>query len=110
MGSGLNEKLYENCLDLELGRLGYAVERQGPVNAVYKGVPVGEATRYDVLVNKVLLIEAKAVEKILPVHKAHLLTYMRLMDIPIGLLINFNEVKLTDGLHRLVLRDAATPS
>jgi len=72
----------------------------------YKSFTREEPLRFDVLVEDCVLVEAKAVEKILPIHKAQLLSYMKLLDIPIGLLINFHEMKLSDGVHRLILPDA----
>jgi GxxExxY protein len=72
----------------------------------YKGFSREEPLRFDMLVEDCVLVEAKAVEKILPIHKAQLLSYMKLLDIPIGLLINFHEMKLTDGVHRLILPGA----
>ena len=72
----------------------------------YKGFTREEPLRFDLPVEDCVLVEAKAVEKILPIHKAQLLSYMKLLNIPIGLLINFHEMKLSDGLHRLILPDA----
>ena len=72
----------------------------------YKGFSREEPLRFDMLVEDCVLVEAKAMEKILPIHKAQLLSYMKLLDIPIGLLINFHEMKLADGVHRLILPGA----
>ena len=72
----------------------------------YKIFSREEPLRFDMLVEDCVLVEVKAVEKILPIHKAQLLSYMKLLDIPIGLLINFHEMKLTDGVHRLILPGA----
>ena len=72
----------------------------------YKGFTREEPLRFDMLVEGCVLVEAKAVEKILPIHKAQLLSYMKLLNIPLGLLINFHEMKLTDGVHRLILPGA----
>lgn len=69
----------------------------------YKGFTREEPLRFDVLVEGCVLVEAKAVEKILPIHKAQLLSYMKLLDVPLGLLINFHEMKVTDGINRLIL-------
>jgi GxxExxY protein len=69
----------------------------------YKGFTREEPLRFDMLVEGCVVVEAKAVEKILPIHKAQLLSYMKLLNIPLGLLINFHEMKLTDGVHRLIL-------
>jgi GxxExxY protein len=72
----------------------------------YKGFTREEPLRFDMLVEGCVLVEAKAVEKILPIHKAQLLSYMKLLNVPLGLLINFHELKLTDGVHRLILPGA----
>ena len=72
----------------------------------YKGFKKEEPLRFDVLVEGCVLVEAKAVEKLLPIHKAQLLSYMKLMDVPVGLLINFHELRVTDGVVRLILPGA----
>ena len=69
----------------------------------YKGFTREEPLRFDMLVEGCVLLETKAVEKILPIHKAQLLSYMKLLNVALGLLINFHEMKLTDGVHRLIL-------
>jgi GxxExxY protein len=74
----------------------------------YKGFTREEPLRFDVLVEECVLVEAKAVEKILPIHKAQLLSYMKLLDVPLGLLINFHEMKVTDGISRLILPGASS--
>jgi GxxExxY protein len=105
-GPGLVESIYEWCLlrELELRRL--STESQRLVRIGYKGFIREEQLRFDVLVEGCVLIEAKAVEAILPIHKAQLLSYMKLLDVPVGLLINFNVPKLTDGVSRLILPGA----
>jgi GxxExxY protein len=105
-GPGLVESIYEWCLlrELELRRM--STESQRMVQISYKGFIRDEPLRFDVLIEGCVLVEAKAVEKILPIHKAQLLSYMRLLNIPIGLLINFNCAKLTDGVSRLILPGA----
>jgi GxxExxY protein len=72
----------------------------------YKGFTREEPLRFDLLVEGCVLVEAKAVEKILPIHNAQLLSYMKLLNVPLGLLINFHEVKVTDGIRRLILPGA----
>jgi hypothetical protein len=72
----------------------------------YKGFTREDPLRVDVLVQRCILLEAKAVEKVLPIHKAQLLSYMKLLNVPVGLLINFHEMKVTDGIYRLVLPGA----
>jgi GxxExxY protein len=90
--------------ELELQHL--EASNQKLVAITYKGFTRQEPLRFDVLVEDCVLIEAKAVERILPIHKAQLLSYMKLLNIPVGLLINFNESKLTDGVSRLMLPGA----
>ena len=102
-GPGLIESIYKWCLvhELELRRL--VCVSQKSVLIRYKGFTREEPLRFDVLVQGCVLVEAKAVEKILPIHKAQLLSYMKLLDVPLGLLINFHEMKVTDGISRLIL-------
>jgi GxxExxY protein len=102
-GPGLIESIYEWCLakELELRKLSCANQRQVVVE--YKGFTREEPLRFDVLVEGCVLVEVKAAEKILPIHKAQLLSYMKLLNVPVGLLINFHEMKVTDGVSRLIL-------
>ena len=72
----------------------------------YKGFKREEPLRFDVLVEGCVLVEAKALQNVLPIHQAQLLSYMKLMDVPLGLLINFHELKLSAGIHRLILPGA----
>ena len=105
-GPGLIESIYEWCLakELELRKLNYVSQRQVVVE--YKGFIREEPLRFDLLVEDCVLVEAKAVEKILPIHKAQLLSYMKLLNVPLGLIINFHEMKVTDGINRLILPGA----
>lgn len=105
-GPGLIESIYEWCLMRELELRQLSTTSQKSVVISYKGFTKEEPLRCDILVEDCLLIEAKAVERILPIHKAQLLSYMKLLNVPIGLLINFNETKLIDGVSRLILRGA----
>lgn len=105
-GPGLVESIYEWCLKKELELRGLSFSSQKSVVIEYKGFKREEPLRYDVLVERCVLIEAKAVERILPIHKAKLLSYMKLLNIPIGLLLNFHEMKLIDGVSRLILPGA----
>jgi GxxExxY protein len=106
IGPGLIESLYEWCLVRELELRGLHATCQQAVVINYKGAEREEPLRFDLLVEGCLLIEAKAVEKIHPIHKAKLLSYMKLMDVPLGLLINFHVEKLTDGVSRMMLAGA----
>lgn len=105
-GPGLIESIYEWCLtkELELRKLSHVSQRSVEIH--YKGFVKNEDLRFDLLVEGCILIEAKSVVKILPIHKAQLLSYMKLMGIPVGLLINFNELRVVDGIHRLILPGA----
>src|SRR3974377_1053386 len=102
-GPGLIESIYEWCLlkELELRKLDCINQKSVAIR--YKGFVREEPLRFDVLVEGCSPRGAKAVEKILPLHKAQLLSYMRLLDVPLGLLINFHEMKVTDGISRLLL-------
>jgi len=105
-GPGLIESIYEWCLLKELGLRGLECVSQKSILIEYKGFTREEPLRFDVLVESCVHLEAKAAEKILPIHKAQLLSYMKLLNVPLGLLINFHEIKLTDGVHRLILPGA----
>ena len=105
-GPGLIESIYEWCLLKELGLRGFACVSQKAVVIEYKGFRREEPLRFDVLVENCVLVEAKAVDKILPIHKAQLLSYMKMLDVPLGLLINFHEIRVTDGIHRMILPGA----
>jgi len=105
-GPGLIESIYEWCLLKELELRGLECASQKSVVIEYKGFTREEALRFDVLVEGCVLVEAKADEKVLPIHKAQLLSYMKLLNVPVGLLINFHEMKVTDGIHRLILSGA----
>ena len=105
-GPGLIESIYERCLlrELELQRI--ATVNQKLVRIEYKGLVFDEPLRFDVLVEGCLLLEIKCVQEVLPIHKAQLLSYMKLLDVPLGLIINFHELKLTDGVVRMILPGA----
>ena len=105
-GPGLVESIYEWCFTKELELHGLHSINQKVVKIHYKGFVRDEPLRFDLLVNECVLLEIKSVESILPVHKAQLLSYMKLLDVPLGLLINFNVNKLTDGVSRLILPGA----
>jgi GxxExxY protein len=105
-GPGLVESIYEWCLLRELELRNLATENQRLVQISYKGFTREEPLRFDVLVERCLLVEGKSVEQVLPIHKAQLLSYMKLLDVPIGLLINFNVPRLTEGITRLILPGA----
>ena len=106
MGTGLIESIYERCLMRELELRGVPTVSQKLVPVEYKDVSVEEPLRFDVLADDCLLLELKAVDKVPPIHKAKLLTYMKLLDIPLGLVINFNEMILKNGIYRMMLPNA----
>ena len=106
LGSGLIESIYERCLIRELTLRGVNVSNQKPVTIDYKGMTFEEPLRLDLVVENCLIVELKSVEQVLGVHKAQLLSYMKLLNIPIGLLINFHQVKLIDGISRMILSGA----
>lgn len=103
LGPGLLEVVYHQCMRLELHALKIPFESEVNVPISYRNTVLDTGLRLDLLVGSQIIIEIKAVEKVLPVHQAQLLTYMRLANRPIGLLINFNCPLLKDGIHRRVL-------
>ena len=105
-GPGLLESIYEWCLKKELELRNLSVTSQQKVVVRYKQFQKEYPLRFDVLVEDCLMVEVKAVESIHPIHKAQLLSYMKLLDIPVGLIVNFNEPKLVDGVSRLILPGA----
>jgi len=105
-GPGLIESIYERCLMRELELRQVAAVNQRVVRIEYKGLLFDEAIRFDILIEACLLLELKCVQEILPIHKAQLLSYMRLLDVPLGLIINFHEMKLVDGLVRMIIPGA----
>ena len=102
LGPGLLESVYELSLFKELSSRNIKVQRQVPIPVVYKGEDLNAEFKIDILVQNEIIIELKAVEIILPVHKAQLLTYLRLSEKKLGYLINFNVPKLIDGFNRIV--------
>ncbi len=102
-GPGLIESIYEWCLMRELELRSLSAVNQKTVTISYKGITREEPLRFDLLVEECVLIECKCVETVLPIHKAQLLSYMKLIDAPIGLLINFHAPKLVDGISRFIL-------
>ena len=105
-GPGLLESIYERCFIHELNLRGFQVEQQRQVQIRYKDLVFEDTLRCDVIVNGCLLIELKSVVEVLPIHKAQGLSYMKLLDIPLGYVINFNVQLLKQGIHRLILPGA----
>jgi GxxExxY protein len=102
LGCGLLESAYEACLAHELIKRGVAVERQVALPVVYDGYTIDAGYRVDLLVNKIVMVELKAVEKILNVHQAQIMSYLKLSGCRLGYLLNFNVVHLKDGIKRVV--------
>ena len=103
LGPGLLESAYEACFGHELRLRGLTFERQRPVGLAYRGLIVDCGCRIDVLIEGRIIVELKAIERLLPLHAAQLLTYMKLSAISVGLLVNFNVTSLRQGLRRLSL-------
>ena len=103
LGPGLLESVYEVCLAHELHLRGIAFERQVSIPVNYEGLKLDAGLRLDLLIEKSIIIEIKAVESLLPVHKAQLLTYLKLSGHRLGFLTNFNVAVIKDGLKRVIL-------
>jgi GxxExxY protein len=102
LGPGLLESVYQAVLCYELEKRGFAIERQKPIPIVYEDVHLDEGFRADIIVADKVIIELKSIAEIADVHKKQLLTYLRLADKRLGLLINFNEVLIKNGITRIV--------
>jgi GxxExxY protein len=102
LGPGLLESVYEGILARSLEARGLRVARQVPVSFTYDGVAYDDGFRVDILVESKLLIELKSVEKLAPVHSKQVLTYLRLMELPLGLLMNFGAATFKEGVHRVL--------
>jgi iron complex transport system substrate-binding protein len=102
LGPGLLESVYEGILAARLQAMGYPVARQFPVTIDFEGVRYEAAFRVDLLVDVRLVVEIKSIERLAPVHSKQLLTYLRLLKQPVGLLINFGGATLKEGVRRLV--------
>ena len=112
LGPGLLETAYHQCLAHELHTQHIAFSMEVPVPVTYKGIQLECGYRRDLFVENRLILELKAVEKLLPIHEAQLLTYMKLMQVKQGLLLNFNTPKLRDGMKSMLLKSscASCPS
>jgi GxxExxY protein len=102
LGPGLLESVYEAALAYELGKRSLQAERQRPLSVIYENVRLEEGFRADLVVSDLVIVELKSVEEIAPVHKKQLLTYLRLSDKRLGLLINFGAARIKDGISRIV--------
>jgi GxxExxY protein len=102
LGPGLLESAYEKCLLFELHRIGLKVLYQVELPIVYETIKIDAGYRIDLLIGDRVIVELKSIEKILPIHKAQLLSYLKLSKVRIGLLLNFNVLHLKDGITRMV--------
>jgi GxxExxY protein len=102
LGPGLLETVYEAALTHELKNRKLFIDRQTPIPVFYDGIKFDEGFRADIIVNQMIIVELKSVEKIAPVHRKQLLTYLRLTNKRLGLLINFGEALIKDGITRMV--------
>jgi GxxExxY protein len=102
LGPGLLESAYENAFAYELQNIGLDVKQQVPMPFVYKDIKLDAGYRLDILVENKLIIEIKSVETLAPVHFSQVLTYLKLSELKLGLLINFNTKLLKEGIHRVV--------
>ena len=102
LGPGLLESVYETIMAAALEKRGLAVERQKPIPIAFEGIFIGDACRADLVINQKLIVEIKSVERLAPVHSKQLLTYVRLMEQPVGLLMNFGCETFREGVRRVV--------
>jgi len=102
LGPGLLESVYQQCLAYELEKAGYGVACEVALPVTYEDVKIDLGFRADMLVDKSVIIENKTVEKILPIHQAQLLTYLKLTDLQLGFLLNWNVTLMKDGIKRMV--------
>ncbi len=102
LGPGLLESVYETVLAASLARAGFRVDRQKPVDFEFDGMRFDGAFRVDILVEEQLVLEIKSIEQLAPVHAKQMLTYLRLLNQPVGLLLNFGGATMKEGIRRLV--------
>ncbi len=103
LGPGLLESVYQACLRIEFEKRGIAYETETPVPVNYEGVRLESGLRLDLIVENSLIVEIKSAEKLLPIHKSQLLTYLKLSRLRLGLLINFNVLMFSEGVKRVIL-------
>lgn len=102
LGSGLLESTYEVCLAYELEALGLFIQKQQAQAVVYDDIKLDAGYRLDIVVERKIVCEIKSVEAIAPIHQAQLLTYLKLSNLPLGLLLNFNVVHMKEGIKRII--------
>ncbi|MCC5938341.1 MAG: GxxExxY protein [Lunatimonas sp.] len=103
LGPGLLESTYEVCLEYELLKAGLMVERQKPLPVIYDNIRLEAGYRIDLLVKSQIILELKSVDEIAPIHKAQLMTYLKLTGLKLGLLINFNVLQMKTGIKRIIM-------
>ncbi len=103
LGPGLLESIYEACLEHELNNRGFKIARQVSLPIIYGDLKLEGGLRLDLIVAEAVVVEVKSVETILPVHKAQILTYLKLSGHRLGLLLNFNVPRIKDGIYRFIL-------
>jgi len=104
LGPGLLESVYESVLARDLERLGHGVERQKPVQIHFEGMVIENAFRADLLIDEQIIVEIKSIQAIAKVHEKQVLTYLRLMDLRLGLILNFGTASLKEGIKRIANR------
>jgi len=105
LGPGLLESAYHECLGIELQHAGLRIERERLIPLSYRGHTIPDAYRLDLIVNDQLLVELKAIESVQPIHRVQVTTYLRLLKLPLGLLINFHVPLIKDGISRILNLD-----
>jgi GxxExxY protein len=108
LGPGLLESVYQTVLAHDLEKRGFTVEREKEIDFVYQGIPIQAGFKVDLLVNSLVVIELKSVEKLAHVHTKQILTYLRLLELPVGLLINFGAPTIKEGIRRIANPRAPT--
>jgi len=103
LGPGIFESVYENILEYELIERGLNIIRQQPIPVIWEGIKFDQGFRADIIVENKVIVEIKSIEAIGPVHQKQLLTYLRLTDLKLGLLVNFNEALIKNGIQRIVI-------
>jgi GxxExxY protein len=101
LGAGLLESVYRECMIIEMTRAPLCFERERSIKLMYKGAPVNTCLRLDLIVEKLVVVELKAIELIHPIHLSQVITYLKLTDSPAGLLLNFNVTSMRNGVRRL---------
>jgi len=102
LGPGLLESVYQKCLAYELGKAGLEIECEVPLPVKYEQINIDLGFRVDMLVNDLIIVENKTVEKLAPIHEAQILTYLKLSQLKLGFLLNWNEILMKDGICRMV--------